>query len=322
MPGYKLHNEKKEVLIIGDIVLDCYIESKRSYASNEKINKLMVRKKTYIAGNAANVANNLARLDITVHLYGLAGNDVLGNKLETLLDPSIKSYISKSNNRTPLKMRYLDERKQALLRVDDEEYADLTTSEYQFLISLFDKLQDRIGYLIISDLNKGTFSDAIIKKLINKARKANILVLIDPSGSRPNSCYSNADFLFPNIDELEKLQNQKFNHVNEAITIARGINRSYQINYILLKADKFGSFFVNHNNILHIPASAKNVICEVGAGDSYIAGFVYSLITHRFVLKSFIFANLSAAISISKDFTAVVEKEELETAYRSIKVDR
>ncbi len=321
MQGFKLHNNKDEVLVIGDIVLDCYVDCNSKYSDNEKVNKLIVKEKTYVPGNAANVANNIANLGISVHLFGVIGEDRHGHQLETLLNPSVRNNILKTSNRyTPIKTRYLNEDQEISARIDEEEYVALSDMESRYLFTLFEKIRNKIGYLIISDLNKGTFSHQFLQRIIAKAKEANIVILVDPSDSRELSSYVNCDFLFPNLHEFERLTKQKFKNLSEGINFSKSLIKELGIHNILLKADKMGSVFINLNNIYYFPSVNDKVICTIGAGDSFISGFVYSLIKNTDILKAFLFANLSSSISISKKNTATVEREELELAYLSKKV--
>jgi D-beta-D-heptose 7-phosphate kinase/D-beta-D-heptose 1-phosphate adenosyltransferase len=62
--------------VIGDLMLDCYLSGDVSRISPEApVPVMRAQSERAVAGGAANVAANLAALDLRVHVVGLAGQD-------------------------------------------------------------------------------------------------------------------------------------------------------------------------------------------------------------------------------------------------------
>ncbi|SDN48492.1 rfaE bifunctional protein, domain I [Fictibacillus solisalsi] len=302
---------KKSVFVLGDIVLDCYAECHNQFSNNEEIQKLIIQKKKYLPGNAANVANNLSALGVDVYLFGVTGEDMYGDLLQQGLDPAIHKHIIKNPSvLTPLKSRFISKEK-TVIRIDEEVYAPLLLEEEAHLLNLFVSLRSKIGYLVISDLNKGTYSDALLKSIIKDAIDHNIQVFIDPSAKRNLSVYTNATVISPNLEEFNALTDTNAPSLQEALLEAKETLKTHKFTYLLLKGDASGSILVSEHGSYHLPGLTKRMVSSIGAGDSFLAAFIASMIQSSNLFKSFVMANVAASISVSKKYTSTVTKSEI-----------
>ena len=76
-----------KIAVIGDVMVDRYVFGDVSRISPEApvpVNRVKQMKE--VLGGAANVAANLANLDVHVYVGGVAGQDTHGNLLQDLLD--------------------------------------------------------------------------------------------------------------------------------------------------------------------------------------------------------------------------------------------
>ena len=77
----KIKNEKPNILIIGDIMIDKYIYCNiNSFSKEASIPILNVFNVDYRLGGAANVCNNIKKLYYNCTLYSVVGNDKYGKK--------------------------------------------------------------------------------------------------------------------------------------------------------------------------------------------------------------------------------------------------
>ena len=77
----------KKILVIGDLVLDCYIWGKVSRISPEApVPVVEVTNENFFLGGAANVAHNIVSLEGQVTVVGIVGKDRTGNVLRSILD--------------------------------------------------------------------------------------------------------------------------------------------------------------------------------------------------------------------------------------------
>ena len=108
MAQYSAQFNQAKVLVLGDVMLDRYWFGATNRISPEApVPVVRVQKNEERAGGAANVAMNIASLNVPVQLLGLTGQDEAGVALTTLLQqqkidcnfvqlsphPTITSYV-------------------------------------------------------------------------------------------------------------------------------------------------------------------------------------------------------------------------------------
>ena len=200
MAQYSAQFQRAKVLVLGDVMLDRYWFGATNRISPEApVPVVRVQQNEERAGGAANVAMNIASLNVPIKLLGLTGQDEAGAALTALLEKQRIDcdFIKLNTHPTITKLRILS-RHQQLLRLDFEEDFQNVRSE-----SLLQKLQSAVknfGALILSDYGKGTLND--VQHMIQIARDANVPVLIDPKGTDFER-YRNATLLTPNMSEFE-----------------------------------------------------------------------------------------------------------------------
>lgn len=147
------------IAVIGDLMVDRYVFGDVSRISPEApvpVNRVKQMKE--VLGGAANVAANLANLDVHVYVGGVAGQDTHGNLLQDLLDSNgiDKSGVVISNERSTItKMRILGARQQ-MMRLDFETVRDVDQQEEEALIRWLTILcQKGLDGIVISDYGKG-----------------------------------------------------------------------------------------------------------------------------------------------------------------------
>src|SRR5687768_13610636 len=117
----------KRIAVIGDVMLDVYLTGDVDRISPEApVPVVRVRERKHALGGAANVAQNVLAIGARCDLVATIGNDEAGRMLrETVhgVAGGSASLVTVSR-RTTQKTRVLA-RSQQLLRVDEEEDADL-----------------------------------------------------------------------------------------------------------------------------------------------------------------------------------------------------
>ena len=86
--------QEKTVMVLGDVMLDRYIEGAETRLNPECPGAPLIRMtgtKEYIGG-AGNVAQNIVALGGKAELYGVTGNDENGNHLEALCNEGSISF--------------------------------------------------------------------------------------------------------------------------------------------------------------------------------------------------------------------------------------
>lgn len=311
MMQYSPKFNQAKVLVLGDVMLDRYWFGATNRISPEApVPVVKVQDIEERAGGAANVAMNIASLNVPVALHGLIGQDDAGNALDKLLNShNIQNHcVALTTHPTITKLRILS-RHQQLLRLDFEEgFHNVESSD--LLNKLAQNIQD-YGALILSDYGKGTLES--VQEMIQIARKADVPVLIDPKGTDFER-YRGATLLTPNMSEFEAV----VGHCKDDDEIvAKGLKMiaDFDLTALLVTRSEKGMTLIRPNQApYHLPTQAKEVYDVTGAGDTVISVLATAIADGRPFEEACYLANAAAGVVVGKLGTSTVSPVELENA--------
>ena len=286
--------KSKNVLVIGDIILDAYEFGKVDRISQEApVPIVAVDKKSHKPGGAANVALNLSGLGAKVDLIGVAGDDNNYDELKECFNhfDNINLHLVKDKTRpTSIKTRIIADGKQ-VVRLDIEDTNEIGQKQRESLKKLFDLNISNVDGVIIEDYNKGTLTKEIISYIINGAAKKNIPTYVDPKYDNYNS-YKGVRLFKPNLIEFNTIvKNKKFGVLPDSGFQFKDYIKA-DILLLTLGADGMSLYYNNKHN--QIPTKARKVYDVSGAGDTVIATFAINDMCGLDPKDSSIIANLAA----------------------------
>ncbi len=296
--------KNKRVLIIGDLILDCYVEGDVSRISPEApVPVLNIKKESYVLGGAGNVASNISNLGGKAVLFSFVGEDSKLNLLKNLLNKkNIKSFLMKTKKPTIQKTRIISGNQQ-IIRVDNEQKFNETLKE-ETKKSLLNESQ-KADIIIISDYAKGT----ITKDLMDFLSPFKEKIIIDPKPSNKN-IYNKALLMTPNEKESLLLSGEK-----KIKSAGKKLREKYASNILITLGKKGMELFSDKQ--LSIPTYAKEVYDVSGAGDTVISSLALSLSTGANLADSAIIANYAAGIVVEKKGTYSLSYKELKNRISS-----
>ncbi|AWH90699.1 D-glycero-beta-D-manno-heptose-7-phosphate kinase [Buchnera aphidicola (Melanaphis sacchari)] len=296
------------VLVVGDLILDCYWYSKNYYVLQEQ--SLPIASISEIKqqpGGAANVAKNIAEIGGNAKIIGFIGTDNEGLILKKLLHHIriCPDLITIKQNKTITKIRILSDKKQ-LIRLDFQE--KYICKKFNLL---YKKIINSLKYykiLVLSDYAKGTLSN--VKKIIELAKEMSIPILIDPKGVDFEK-YSGASLLTPNLTEFEKIVGE-CNEEKQLLKKGIKLLSDLKLEALLVTRSKNGmTLFQPKKNPIHFPAKSKKACDVTGAGDTVISIIAASLAAGYSLEESCFYANIGAGIVVEKIGTETVNIQEL-----------
>ena len=285
---------EKNILVIGDIILDAYIFGTVDRISQEApVPIVAIAEKYYKPGGAANVALNLSGLGANVQLIGLTGSGINCDELQKCFEKNnnINLHLVKDEGRpTSVKTRIIADGKQ-VARLDDEATNEINQIHKEKLKSVFDANSKNIDGIIIEDYNKGTLSSDLILHIIDSASKNSIPVYVDPKYDNYEH-YKGVRLFKPNLVEYNTIvRNKNFGALPESGFKFKEYIDS-EILLLTLGAEGMSLYFNDSHN--QIPTKARKVYDVSGAGDTVIATFAMNDICGLDPLESSIIANLAA----------------------------
>ena len=302
----------KNILVIGDIIMDAYFWGKTDRISPEAPVPIVdVDKTNFNPGGAGNVALNLSTLGAKVSIMAMVGNDSNGDTLLTQLnDQGIDTSFSivLDNYQTPIKTRVIAQDQQ-IVRIDQENSStDLYSRSLK--IKLDNKLK-RFDGIILADYNKGLLSKSLIESIIKIAKEYSIPIYVDPK--KDNFFEYNCVKLFkPNSAEFKEAIGSDYSEDN-IVSIGKNFRIKYKSEILLItRGAKEALLFTKDGNET-IPTITQSVHDVSGAGDTVISVFALSDLCGASPIESASIANIAAGIVCSKVGVVPVHSNELKS---------
>ena len=309
--------EGKEIIVIGDRMLDHFVKGSVSRISPEApVPVVNVEREDFVAGGAGNVAVNLAVLGAKPTLVSIVGQDIKGSILTQFLsDKGVNvDYITADAARpTTQKVRIVAERQQ-VVRVDRESKAKLEPKTAKICMANFKRALKKAKGVIMSDYGKGMLSDHNINEIITLCNKKNIPVCVDPKIDNFLK-YKNITCMTPNTKEAWEGMGLPPKKEEKAILdLGKKILKALKAKSILITRSAQGmSLFEQGTKIktTTISATEKEVFDVTGAGDTVISVLTLALACGATLEQAAYIANEAAGLVVAKLGTACVNREEI-----------
>ncbi len=302
------------VLVIGDIILDRYITGQVHRLSPEApIPVLRPADDRCTLGGAANVALNIATLGGHAVLVGVVGDDGAGNEVVRLVGstPGIVAAMVRIPGRpTTSKTRFMTGSHQ-LLRLDEEVTDALDQDGLTAIMAAVESHIDNADAIVLSDYAKGVLCDGVLDAILTRAAASGKLVIADPK--RPDfSAYRGATVLTPNEHEVRVATRIEAGHDTEADRAGRVALEATGGEAVLVTRSAKGLTLVCRDaEAIHLPTRAREVADVSGAGDTLVAALAVALAAGAGLMEASMLANATAGISVGKQGTATVSRQEL-----------
>ena len=257
------------ILVIGDLLTDRYrfLRPLRSDPANNAALVVESEREETVDGGAGNLVQNLK---------SLCGEDV---------------HFSYTGERFPIKIRYYVDG-QFLLREDEDD----SVTHDEKVIDEFVGLIEADDFVIISDYHKGTINQSDVVRIIKRSREVdNVTVFVDTNFVYTE--HENADWLKINLKTAQECVNKTDK------SIAKTISKISNSNVIITKgAVGFVTYLKDlEQTICFTKDVNKSFIDSIGAGDTFLAGFVSYMARHNTgELPALVYADIVAHLSTSQ----------------------
>ena len=301
----------KRIVVIGDVMLDVYLTGDVERISPEApVPVVRVRERKHALGGAANVAQNVIEIGARCDLVGAVGDDAGGATLRRMLGTigaESDSLISVARA-TTMKTRIVA-RSQQLVRVDEEEDADLAGEEVERILVVARDAVANADALVLEDYNKGVLVPELIRAAIDLAVARGLPVVVDPK-FRNFFAYQGATVFKPNRRELESALGAAVD-VDHPETLPATLARLGVEHILLTLGDRGMALFSAQGEVARIATVAREVYDVVGAGDTVTAYLASMLAAGGSVAEAAVIANVAAGIEVGKLGAATVSPVEL-----------
>lgn len=307
----------KNVLIIGDVMIDSYIWGKVERISPEApVPIINVKKREDRLGGAANVALNVKSLGANAILCSVIGNDKNADLFLDLLEQDNLSAegILKSETRITTKKTRVIGHHQQLFRVDEELDTNIDDITSEKLFKKINKVisSKKIDVIIFEDYDKGVITEGLIQSVISKAKDLSIPVVVDPK-KRNFLLYLGVDLFKPNLKELKEGLKLEFDASNseDLINAALKLRSLIKAKSIMITLSEQGVLICDDNGNKIIPAHVRNISDVSGAGDTVISVAALALSSKVSLNFAAELANLAGGLVCEKVGVVPIDKTEL-----------
>jgi len=269
----------KNIIIIGDVMIDTYIKGKVSRISPEApVPVVNFETKEHRLGGAANVALNIKALGARPYILSVVGEDDNAKLMEKLINENHlpkDGLLFSSERVTTVKTRVIGNNQQ-LIRIDSEETGNISKGLEFAIVERLKEIasKETIDAIILQDYNKGILTAKVIEDVIKFANENNIPTAVDPKKDN-FLAYKNVTLFKPNLKELKEGLDVKFdfNTVDKTVFLDAISKLKKEINpkYIFITLSEYGVFINDDKKDHFIPAHLRNITDVSGAGDTVIS---------------------------------------------------
>lgn len=284
----------RDILVIGDMVADIYLDGRISRISREApVLVLEQAGEKVVAGGAANVVNNIATLGGKVHAVGLVGRDKSADGLREILAANgadVRGLIADDSRPTISKTRIIAGGRatvsQQIVRIDRESKAPMAPAIEAELRAYIKSILPTVEGVVISDYGSGTVTEGLQSLLIDYCQTKGIPSIVD-------SRYA-----------VRRFHGIGYVKQNDAeIAAAKGV---------LVTRGELGMVLVEHGAVHEIPVSDKSEVFDVsGAGDTCVAAVILALAAGIAPATAARLSNIASGIAVRKLGTSTVSVREL-----------
>lgn len=306
---------KARVVVVGDFMLDQYTWCEDKWPASNEALVLEEQKQHCYPGGAGNICLNLFLLGLEVHPCGVVGKDPQGQLLLQLLKGHMNTefILAQDGGTTTLKNRLLSANGKPRvqpLRVDRKSWFHLPEPERnRFRQNVIQAILSS-DYVILSDYNQGILFPELIEMILAESKKSNKAVHIDSRGKDIKK-YRGASMLMSTLTEINHLIGTSCSDLEELIPPLLIAKEENSIENVVVKHNKFGSMLLSGGSVMYAEPFVKEVNCTVGAGDSFLAGFVSARAIGMTEIDSYLIGNMFAGIAVSQPETYAVTFQDL-----------
>jgi len=317
---------RRRIVVLGDVMLDHFLWGQvRRISPEAPVPVVDWQRESFIPGGAANVARNLASLNVPTELLGVVGSDQSADQLKELLkrdEIKCSGLVTIEGRITSLKTRIVAHRQQ-VVRVDKESRAELGSDVTRRLLSALEKCLKDADAVVIGDYAKGVVTQPLIEGTRQLCRARGIWLSVDPKPAH-HLDLAGVSLLTPNRKEAFELAGMADGSQGAAplqdkllLTVADKLLSELAPAVLLITLGEHGLLLCRRgHDPFHIPTVAREVFDVSGAGDTTIASFTLAIVAGASPVEAAIFSNHAAGVVVGKVGTAAVQPEELIESFR------
>lgn len=292
---------KNNIVIIGDVIIDKYIDGKINKISPEAPIPILEFTNSFSRfGGASNVAINVSRLIGKCSLIMNQNNE--GFNFKELEKENIKLIWNGNSEKYSVKTRIICNQHQ-FIRIDKDEIVPKDFCDFK---SILNNLVTG-DILMISDYGKGAAKSS--QEIIKFCKERKVSTMVDPKFPSWIN-YEGAEIMKCNRKEF--IEHRKYDNLSIDLnkkTLQESLEK-YKFNILIVTLGSKGLCIVDKKGNYKLFESRNiNVYDVSGAGDAVFAGVAFLLNNNLSILKNGFFLTKLGEISVQEIGTSSIKKD-------------
>lgn len=302
------------ILIIGDVMLDVYIDGEVKRRSPEADVPVLSSTSagTLRAGGAGNVAANVHSLGgrdivITVMGYDSGSKDM----------PMSSDWLVTLDERPTTQKIRISDKGRPIARIDVESEEPIDDQTTDAVLKRFYWASSEAASCVISDYGKGVVTDRVAQGVVQYCRSRNIPVLVDPIGKCWKK-YAGATVIKANAQEAMLACGIAPRSAAPIHSLGQQLVEEYKTNVVITLGDRGLHLYPVEGGEYRFPNRVPVEKADVvGAGDTVIAAMAVRMAMGEGLYEACNYAVAAANLVVQKPGTSTVTAEEVDSLLKS-----
>ena len=196
--------------------------------------------------------------------------------------------------------------------------AELEQNEYEALLKKVDTCEKGTFLVASGSLPPGAPSD-FYARAAERANKCGLHFVLDTSGKSYKGVLEQGVFLLkPNKKELKDITGEAAESLEQQKNLLLKILEDYPVKIIVLSLGAEGALLATDGQVKHFPAPRVEHVSSIGAGDSMVAGMVYSLSLGQPVEEAVLLGLACGSATIKSPGTELLKKKDVDDLYQQL----
>jgi 6-phosphofructokinase 2 len=296
------------------------IDKSTTVAGMSPSNKLRCSTPVFDAGGGGiNVSRAIKRLNGESLCMHLSGGDTGNRLVEILEEDSIDQLVVSTATRTRENFSVTDTTTNQQFRFGMPGSL-IDESEWKEVLQRLEKLLKEGDYLVASGSLPAGVPNDFYKKVALICEKKNAKLILDTSGEPLlKAAKSGVYLLKPNLGELSAMCGVETVSVLELEDLAKEFLKKKTCEVLVVSLGPQGAMLITENITEHVLAPTVFAKSTIGAGDSMVAGMVFSLAQGKSLKEVVGFGVACGSATTMNSGTQLFNKEDVDKLYNWIK---
>lgn len=304
--------KKLKVMVIGDLIIDEYIDCEPLGMSQEDATVVVtpIETKRYIGG-AGIVAAHIGKLGSKVRFFTISGQDEAANFAENFLNNEIDCHFFSQENRiTTLKQRFKAANK-TVFRLTQLHRKITDQKVMNKMLDSIERYLDETDLIVFSDFNYGCLPQDMVDHICSIADEKKIPMVADSQTSSQHGDIARfKNMLLITPTEIEARLSVR-DSISDLEFVAEKLKKLSSVKHIIVTQGMKGlSVFADKGNDV-LPGFNTTPVDVAGAGDSFLAASSLALVAGATIWESAYLGSVMAGIQVSRQGNTPIEADKL-----------